>query len=156
MPLTLVLRRATGHRPGDRGPHDYDVLAGGREVGRIYRINAATEIWSGGISFMLTGRKSYGDAPTRDDALVAFRAAYVRWLEEQPKAWLVKVAVLTWRSWGSRKIRPACPGFLRISVGSDILDLNQSPLMLVNVHRRSTSILGPIARSLVPQADLLG
>lgn len=66
--MTLVLRRAQEHRPGDRGPHDYDVLAGGREVGRIYRINAATEIWSGGISFMLTGRKSYGDAPTRDDA----------------------------------------------------------------------------------------
>jgi hypothetical protein len=38
------------------------------------------------VSFQLTGRKSYGDAPTRDDAMAAFRAEYKRWLEQQPKA----------------------------------------------------------------------
>jgi hypothetical protein len=27
-PMTLVLRRVREHRPCDRGPHDYDVLAG--------------------------------------------------------------------------------------------------------------------------------
>jgi hypothetical protein len=84
--MPLVLRRAQGHRPGDdRGPHDYDVLDDGREVGRIYRINAATEIWWWGVSFQLTGRKSCGRAPTRDDAMAAFKAEYERWRAEQPK-----------------------------------------------------------------------
>ena len=40
--MTLVLRRA---QPGDWNPDDFDVLDDGREVGRIYRINAASEIW---------------------------------------------------------------------------------------------------------------
>jgi hypothetical protein len=84
--MTLVLRRAQGHRPGDWGPHDYDVLDDGRPVGRIYKINAATEIWWWGVSFQLTGCKIHGDSPTREDAMAAFRAEYVRWLEERPKA----------------------------------------------------------------------
>jgi hypothetical protein len=79
--MPLVLRRAQGYWY----PHDYDVLDDGRKVGRIYRINAASEIWWWGVSFQLTGRKSYGDAPTRDAAIAAFRAEYERWLEEQPK-----------------------------------------------------------------------
>jgi hypothetical protein len=84
--MPLLLRRAQGHRPGDWNPDDFDVLDDGREVGRIYRINAATEIWWWGVSFQLTGRKSYGDAPTREQAMAAFRAEYERWLGEQPKA----------------------------------------------------------------------
>ena len=56
----------------------------GRTVGRIYRISAASGIWWW-ESFMLIRRKSYGDAPTRAQAIAAFRAAYERWLEEQPK-----------------------------------------------------------------------
>jgi len=35
---------------------------------------------------MLTGRKSYGDADTRAQAMAAFRAEYECWLEQQPKA----------------------------------------------------------------------
>jgi hypothetical protein len=35
---------------------------------------------------MLTRRKSYGRAPTREEAMVAFKAEYECWLEEQPKA----------------------------------------------------------------------
>jgi len=58
--MALVLRRAQGHRPGDWNSDDFDVLDDGREVGRIYGINAATEIWWWGVSFMLTRRKSYG------------------------------------------------------------------------------------------------
>ena len=83
--MTLILRRAQAHRPVEWGPHDYDVLDDGRYVGRIYRINAATEIWWWGVSFLLTGRKSYDDAPTREQAMTAFPAEYERWLEEQPK-----------------------------------------------------------------------
>jgi hypothetical protein len=81
----LVLRRAQGHRPGDWNADDFDVLDDGREVGRIYRINAAFEIWWWGVSFQLTGCKSYGDAPTRDAAMAAFQAEYERWRAEQPK-----------------------------------------------------------------------
>lgn len=31
--MTLILRRAQGHRPGHWGPDDYDVFDGEREVG---------------------------------------------------------------------------------------------------------------------------
>ena len=85
MPMTLVLRRAQGHRPGDWDARDYNVLDDGREVGRIYRINAASEIWWWGVSFILTGRKSGGDAPMRNDAMAAFQAEYERWTKEQPR-----------------------------------------------------------------------
>jgi hypothetical protein len=87
--MPLVLRRAQEHRPDDRNPHDYDVLDDGHEVGRIYRINLATEIWSWRVSLQLTGCRSYGsygDAPTRDLAMAALQAEYKRWLEQQPKA----------------------------------------------------------------------
>jgi hypothetical protein len=80
--MLLTLRRAQGHRLGHWGPDDYDVLDGDRDVGRIYRINTAHEQWWWGVSFMLTGRMSYGTAPTREDAMAAFRAEYERWLEE--------------------------------------------------------------------------
>ena len=84
--MPLVLRRAQDHRPGDWNADDFDVLDDGREVGRIYRINAATEIWWWGVSFQLTGRKSYGRVDTREEAMAAFKAEYERWLEQQPKA----------------------------------------------------------------------
>jgi hypothetical protein len=32
--------------------------------------------WFWGVSFQLTGRKSYGNAPTLDDAKAAFKAEY--------------------------------------------------------------------------------
>jgi hypothetical protein len=73
--MPLVLRRAQGYW----NPDDYDVLDDGRTVGRIYRIKAALEIWWWGVSFQLTGRKSYGDAPTRDVAMIAFRSEDERW-----------------------------------------------------------------------------
>lgn len=81
--MPIVLRRA--HRPGDWDREDFDLLDHGRLVGRIYRINAPTEIWWWGVLFQLTGRKSYGTAVTRDEAMVAFGAEYERWLAEQAK-----------------------------------------------------------------------
>jgi len=83
--MPLVLRRTQGHRPGDWGPHDYDVLDGEREVGRIYRVNAATELWRWVVDFMLTHRNNYGTAESREAAMAAFRAEYARSRVEQPK-----------------------------------------------------------------------
>ncbi len=34
--MPLLLHRAQGHRPGDWGPDDYDVMDGERNVGRIF------------------------------------------------------------------------------------------------------------------------
>jgi hypothetical protein len=50
-------------------------------VGRIYLIDrfGGTESWFWGVSFQLTGRKSYGRADSLDDAKAAFRAEYERW-----------------------------------------------------------------------------
>jgi hypothetical protein len=73
--MPLVLRPAQGYW----NPYDYDVLDDGRMVGRVYRINAVTEIWWWGVSFQLTGRKSCGDAPTREAAMDAFRTEYEKW-----------------------------------------------------------------------------
>jgi hypothetical protein len=68
-------------RSGDWQREDYDVFDVGLvpEVGRIYRINAPTEAWWWGVSFELTGRKSYGIAATLDEAKAAFKAEYVKW-----------------------------------------------------------------------------
>jgi hypothetical protein len=68
-------------RSGDWQREDYDVFDVGLvpEVGRIYRINAPTEAWWWGVSFELTGRKSYGTAATLDEAKAAFKAEYVKW-----------------------------------------------------------------------------
>lgn len=77
--MPLVLRCAQGHRPGDWGPDDYDVLDGERDIGRIFRINVATEVWWWGVGFQLTGRKSHGTADSLDAAKAAFKAEYERW-----------------------------------------------------------------------------
>ena len=83
IPVTLALRRAQGDRRDHRSPYDYyDVLDDGREVGRIYRMNAAMEIWWWEVWSELTGLKSYGDAQTRDAAMAAFQAEYERWRAE--------------------------------------------------------------------------
>ena len=77
---TLILRRANVSRKGGPWKHeDYDVFDGDRDVGRIYRVNAADEIWFWGVSFQLTGRKSYGHAASLDEAKAAFRAEYEAW-----------------------------------------------------------------------------
>jgi hypothetical protein len=59
------------------------VFDGERAVGRIYRINAATELCWWGVSFMLTGRKGYGIAETREEAMAAFEVEYEHWLQER-------------------------------------------------------------------------
>jgi hypothetical protein len=48
-------------------------------VGRIYRVNASNESWFWGVSFQLTGRKSYGNADSLDEAKALFKAEYDNW-----------------------------------------------------------------------------
>jgi hypothetical protein len=82
----LILRRANiSGRGGPWQQEDYDVFDGDQDVGRIFCVNAyaGTESWFWGVDFMLTGRKSYGNAPTLDEAKGAFRAEYERWQTER-------------------------------------------------------------------------
>jgi hypothetical protein len=81
LPLTLC-RANVSRKSGDWNDDNFVVFDDDRDVGRIYRINAAAEIWFWGVSFQLTGRKSYGRVDSLDDAKVAFRAEYEAWLKD--------------------------------------------------------------------------
>jgi hypothetical protein len=61
------------------------VFDGDQDVGRIYCVNAyaGKESWFWGVAFQLTGRKSYGNAPTLDEAKAAFKTEYERRQREQ-------------------------------------------------------------------------
>ena len=80
--MSLVLRRANVSRvSGQWQDEDYDVFDGDHDVGRIYLVdsNGDQQTWFWGVSFQLTGRKSYGHAATLDEAKAAFRAEYQAW-----------------------------------------------------------------------------
>ena len=79
MPATrLTLRRASVSRSsGSWSDDDFDVFDGDRVVGRIFF--QAHGKWFWGVSFTLTGRKSYGDADSIDEAKALFRAEYEKW-----------------------------------------------------------------------------
>jgi hypothetical protein len=63
--MQLILRRANiSRRSGSWSETDYDVVDGKREIGRVYRVDDKPEVWFWGVSFQLTGRKSYGHVPT--------------------------------------------------------------------------------------------
>jgi hypothetical protein len=80
---TLMLRRANVSRSSGTWQHDdFDVFDGDRKVGRIYVADRFHdyERWFWGVSFQLTGRKSYGDqAASLDEAKALFRAEYQTW-----------------------------------------------------------------------------
>jgi hypothetical protein len=87
--MPLILRCANVSRiSGEWDDEDYGVFDGDRNVGRIYLVDAfgGTEIWFWGVSFQLTGRKSYGHTPSLDEAKAAFKAEYERWRQEGDKA----------------------------------------------------------------------
>jgi hypothetical protein len=65
--VPLILRRATLSRTSGRWKdEDFDVFDGERDVGRIFQqVDGA---WFWGVSFPLTGRKSYGHAASLDAA----------------------------------------------------------------------------------------
>jgi hypothetical protein len=74
----LILRRANVSRiGGEWDESDYDVFDGERCVGRIFL--DANNAWFWGVDFQITGRKSYGHAPTLTEAKAAFRVEYERW-----------------------------------------------------------------------------
>jgi hypothetical protein len=78
--MQLALRRASISRPSSSWSEtDYDVFDGERDVGRVYRVDDRPEIWFWGVSFQFTCRKSYGHAPTLDEAKAAFRVEYEAW-----------------------------------------------------------------------------
>jgi hypothetical protein len=80
--MLLILRRASISRPsGSWSETDFDVFDGERDVGRVYLVDGygGKETWFWGVSFQLTGRKSYGHAPSLDEAKAAFRAEYETW-----------------------------------------------------------------------------
>jgi hypothetical protein len=83
--VMLILRRANVSRKGGSWQHeDYDVFDGDHDVGRIYLVdaNAGEETWFWGVSFQVTGRKSYGQATAIDEAKASFRAEYETWQRE--------------------------------------------------------------------------
>ncbi len=79
--MTFVLRRASVSRPGGdwNDDHHFYVFDGELKVGRIYRVNAAHEVWYWGVSFLVTNRTSCGHAPTLDEAKAAFSGKYGAW-----------------------------------------------------------------------------
>jgi hypothetical protein len=81
----LTLRRAGTSRPsGSWQDEDYNVFDCEREVGRIYQVTDHLESrWFWGVSFQVTGRKSYGYADSLDEAKAAFKAEYERWQRER-------------------------------------------------------------------------
>jgi hypothetical protein len=72
----LIRRRANLSRPyGSWSETDYDVFDGDRNVTAM----AVTRLGFGGVSFQLTGRKSYGHVSTLNNAKAAFKAEHVSW-----------------------------------------------------------------------------
>ena len=57
----------------------------GKVVGPIYLVDAygGSERWFWGVSFQLTGRKSYGNDASLDEAKAAFKAEYAAWRATQ-------------------------------------------------------------------------
>jgi hypothetical protein len=52
---------------------------------RVYQVDAYAghENWFWGVSFQLTGRKSYRHVTTLEEAKAAFKAEYERWQREE-------------------------------------------------------------------------
>jgi hypothetical protein len=81
----LILKRASASRPsGQWSDKDYDVLADGKVVGRIYEdAHLSTPpdmrwVWSITAIVPATPGVTNGHAPTLDEAKIRFRAAWER------------------------------------------------------------------------------
>ena len=78
---TLVLKRASASRPsGEWKDDDYDVLANGEAVGRIFKANAAPvgRQWMWTLLFARIARQPHGYAETREAAMAAFAKSWRR------------------------------------------------------------------------------
>jgi hypothetical protein len=83
VPRQLILKRASASRPsGQWSDEDYDVLADGKVVGRIYDDGSAGTppelrwFWSVTAIWPATPGVTSGTAATREEAMARFRAAW--------------------------------------------------------------------------------
>jgi len=79
----LILKRAsTSRSSGEWSDDDYDVLAGGKVVGRIYRASAAPVgqpgLWTLAYGHHEDRSPIYGYEPTREPAMAAFAKSWRR------------------------------------------------------------------------------
>jgi hypothetical protein len=79
----LVLKRASASRPsGEWNEDDYDVVAGGDVVGRIFKANAAPVgtpwMWSRALGHHDGRSPTHGYAETREAAMAAFAKSWRR------------------------------------------------------------------------------
>lgn len=77
MAQQLILKRASASRSsGQWSDDDFDVLADGAVVGRIFKANAAPVgspwLWTLGFGHHEDRTPTHGDAPTREAAMAAF------------------------------------------------------------------------------------
>jgi hypothetical protein len=79
----LILRRASASRPsGEWSDDDFDVLADGEPIGRIFNANAAPVgcpwMWSFIIPHHEGRKPTHGYAATREAAMAAFAKSWRR------------------------------------------------------------------------------
>jgi hypothetical protein len=79
----LILRRASASRPsGEWNKDDFDVLADGEPIGRIFNANAALVgspwMWSFVIPHHEGRKPTHGYAATREAAMAAFAKSWRR------------------------------------------------------------------------------
>jgi hypothetical protein len=79
----LILKRAAVSRPsGPWSDDDFDVLANGEVVGRIYKANAAPVgtpwMWTLAFGHHEGRSPTHGYEPTREDAMAAFAKSWRR------------------------------------------------------------------------------
>jgi hypothetical protein len=84
MTARLVLKRASASRPsGQWSDEDYDVLADGVVVGRIFHVGAAAPrgrpwMWTSGHSEATMHPAAHGYEATREAAMTAFAKSWRR------------------------------------------------------------------------------
>jgi hypothetical protein len=79
----LVLKRASASRPsGEWNDDDFDVLADGAVVGRIFKVHAAPEgspwMWTLAFGYHEDRTPTHGYEPTREAAMAAFAKSWRR------------------------------------------------------------------------------
>jgi hypothetical protein len=82
-PVKLILKRASANRPsGEWNEDDYDVLADGVAVGRIFKANAspvgASWMWTLAFGHHDDRTPTHGYAETREAAMTAFAKSWRR------------------------------------------------------------------------------
>jgi hypothetical protein len=78
----LTLKRASASRPSGEWNDDFDVLANGAVVGRIFKANAApvgmSWMWTLAFGHHEDRTPTHGYAATREDAMAAFAKSWRR------------------------------------------------------------------------------